>query len=236
MRAVSQVTWYIPVPVGADTNSAGARCRPARLTQVRRRQHFLTYLAAVRRRSTTSSNSKATTIDNRRPLHSVERSNDYTCEGGDRGRRVETLKTVSWSVDVEIDIDPSKPLGRRVKTVGPGRQRQPTLIDPVDAPALADNALRPPNANSSQTLVWWPSSTAIERTDRDEDTGNCRQTPTTRINRLPKVVIRSVSTAVTPDAAARTYLNVLSGHVELLQAMVNQCQIREQMIATISDC
>jgi len=206
------------VSVGADVNLPGnTRCRAARLTQVRRRQHFLTYLAAIRRRSESTNDNYC-------------RLNDGSSEVDRDLRRVETLKTVSWSVDVEIDVDPSQPLGCRVKTVGPGRQRQPTVIDPVEAPTLADNALRPPNANSSQTLVWWPSLTAAKRTERDddeEDGGKCLQS-STRINRLPRVVIRSLSTAVKPDAAARTYLNGRSGHFELLQAMVEQCRIKEQ--------
>lgn len=237
-RGCEKVTWYVPVNVESDAGS-GTQGRTARLTQVRRRQHFLTYLAAIHRRSSSSSKSPQS------PFNSATSSVTLQSPGaGNREQRgqfnadqnafVDTLETISWSVDVQIDIDPSKPLGQRVKQISPARQRPPTLLKPVQVPALAENALRPPNANSSQALIWWPlslTSVVCRRPldDADSKDKHHHQQLTTLVNRSPKVVVQSTSTVVTPDAAAQTYLNARSGHIERLMELVSLCRIDENL-------
>jgi len=106
-------------------------CSPS-LTKITRCQQFLTYLV-VRSANLPSSS----LLSDNHHLH--------------------VLKAISWSVRVTVNVDPSKPLGQRVTFVGPVRQCDPQILDVADAPSLTENALRPPNANSSQILIWWPA-------------------------------------------------------------------------------
>jgi len=109
-------------------DDAGFRSRHPHLTKVTRNQRFITYLV-MRHRFLLS-----------------------------EGHHLQVLKAVSWSFEVTITVDPTKPLGERVTFIGPAQQRDPEIIDVTDAPNLTENALCPPNANSSQMLVWWPAS------------------------------------------------------------------------------
>ena len=69
--------------------------------------------------------------------------------------RHHTLKTVSWNMKLVIDVNPENPLGKRATVIGPVEQQQPIVLEKNDV-ALEKYALRPPNANNSQTLIWRP--------------------------------------------------------------------------------
>jgi len=162
-----QVTWCVPTVV--DT---GFRLRHPRLTKVTRNQRFITYLVM-----------HPTNL----PLNSLLSA----------GRHLQVLKAVSWSVEVTINVDPTKPLGERVTFIGPARQRDPEIIDVSDAPKLTENALHPPNANSSQMLVWWPA-------DGNEE---------------PVVVVKPVMTTPSIVNAIHAYQHSHSRHALRLQSL-----------------
>lgn len=65
------------------------------------------------------------------------------------------LKTICWSMNLAIDVNPTNPLGRRARVVGPLEQDPPRVLQRNDV-ILERYALRPPNANNSQTLIWRP--------------------------------------------------------------------------------
>lgn len=64
------------------------------------------------------------------------------------------LQTISWRMQLEIDIDPNKPLGQRARLTSNPVPRQPLLLD-YNVP-IPRCALTPPCANSAQMLVWHP--------------------------------------------------------------------------------
>lgn len=65
------------------------------------------------------------------------------------------LKTLKWRMLLEIQIDPSKELGKRAKLVSNPVPDQPELLKHnIDIP---DCALIPSNANGSQFLIWRPT-------------------------------------------------------------------------------
>ena len=162
-----QVTWYAPV---ADVT--GSQLRHPHLTKVTRNQRFLTYLV---------------TLSADLPPNSLLSESHH----------LHVLKAVSWSVEVTINIDPTRPLGERLTFIGPARQRDPEIIDGTDAPNLTENALHPPNANNSQMLVWWPS---------------CR-------NEEPVVVVRPVMTTPSIIKAMHSYQHSNSRHALRLQTL-----------------
>ncbi|WAR31723.1 FA78A-like protein [Mya arenaria] len=64
------------------------------------------------------------------------------------------LKNIRWNMQLNIDVDPSKPLGQRAKLMSNPVPRQPEVLEHhVPIPKCA---LMPPNANSAQMLVWRP--------------------------------------------------------------------------------
>ena len=65
------------------------------------------------------------------------------------------LRTVMWSMELNIEVTPQNPLGKRAKVTGPFEQEVPLVLEsnPIE---LVDYAKCPPNANNSQTLVWRP--------------------------------------------------------------------------------
>lgn len=164
-----QVTWYIPV-----VGDGGLRSRNPHLTKVTRNQQFITYLV-VHSASVPPSSLPALS----------------------EGRHLHVLKAISWSFDVTINIDPTRRLGERVTFIGPARQRDPRIIDVADAPKLAENALNPPNANSSQVLVWWPASENAE----------------------PVVVVKPLMTTPSIIKAMHTYQHSHSQHAARLQSL-----------------
>ncbi|KAK6194860.1 hypothetical protein SNE40_000399 [Patella caerulea] len=62
------------------------------------------------------------------------------------------LQTLQWRMELEIDVDPMKPLGQRAQLVSDPKPRQPVLLEKNIA--IPRCALVPPNANSAQMLVW----------------------------------------------------------------------------------
>jgi len=162
-----QVTWYVPI-----VDDAGSRSRHPHLTKVTRLQRFLTYLVVH------SANLPSS------PLLSE------SCH-------LHVLKAVSWSVEVTINVDPMKPVGERVTFVGPARQCDPEVIDVTDAPSLTENAVQPPNANSSQTLIWWPADT----------------------NEEPVVIVKPLLPTPSIMKALQTYQHSHSQHALRLQSL-----------------
>jgi len=164
---VLQVTWYVPVVDGP-----GCRSRRPNLTKVTRLQRFLTYLV----------------------IHSDNLSSRSALF---ESHCLHTLKAVSWSVKITINVDPTKPVGERVTFIGPLRQRDPEIIDGTSAPSLSENALQPPNANSSQTLIWWPANA----------------------NEEPVVVVKPLTTTPSIAKAAQSYQHSQSRHALRLRSL-----------------
>ncbi|XP_064616567.1 protein FAM78B-like [Liolophura sinensis] len=69
-------------------------------------------------------------------------------------RRSYILKTIRWTMKLDIMVQPQRPLGHRAKLVSDPVPEQPQLVSRnVPIPKCA---LVPPNANSAQMLVWRP--------------------------------------------------------------------------------
>jgi hypothetical protein len=66
-------------------------------------------------------------------------------------RTLIVLRTYKWRMKLDIGVDPQKELGQRARLLGGSYQKQPCLVPNVSVPNCA---LYPPNANSSQVLVW----------------------------------------------------------------------------------
>ncbi|ESO07866.1 hypothetical protein HELRODRAFT_75099 [Helobdella robusta] len=66
------------------------------------------------------------------------------------------IRTLTWSMELAIDVNPKNPLGKRAKLLGPFEQESPKVVPEHLTPPLKSYALNPPNANSCQVLVWRP--------------------------------------------------------------------------------
>lgn len=66
------------------------------------------------------------------------------------------LKTIEWSMELNIDVHPEKGLGQRAQLRAPVEQDQPTILQHNNV-RLEPYALNPPNANNAQTLIWRPN-------------------------------------------------------------------------------
>lgn len=64
------------------------------------------------------------------------------------------LQTVRWRMRVDIEVDPSMPLGSRAKLMGRPHQEQPHILSNNEP--IPPNALGRPNANDAQVLMWRP--------------------------------------------------------------------------------
>ncbi|KAK7497049.1 hypothetical protein BaRGS_00011785, partial [Batillaria attramentaria] len=64
------------------------------------------------------------------------------------------LQTISWRMQLEIEVEPTNPLGQRARLVSNPVPTQPSLLD-YNVP-IPRCALTPPCANSAQMLVWHP--------------------------------------------------------------------------------
>ena len=63
-------------------------------------------------------------------------------------------RTLSWSMELNIGVDPTQSQGDRAQVLEPLEQKQPKLLKHnITIPLYA---LRPPNANKSQALIWRP--------------------------------------------------------------------------------
>lgn len=107
------ITWDIPVSM--------SRIKKPKLTNVKRDQSFITWLAAM----------------------DVNNGNFLV------------LKTIKWRMWLEIQVDPNKELGKRARLVSDPVPVQPEILK--HNLSIPECALYPPNANSSQYLVWRPS-------------------------------------------------------------------------------
>ncbi|XP_069054474.1 protein FAM78A-like [Lepisosteus oculatus] len=66
------------------------------------------------------------------------------------------LKTIKWRMQLQIEIDPGKPLGQRAKLLEPTAQEQPQILDRNEP--IPPNAMVKPNANDAQVLMWRPET------------------------------------------------------------------------------
>ncbi|XP_053569204.1 protein FAM78A-like [Bombina bombina] len=66
------------------------------------------------------------------------------------------LHTIKWRMKLEIDIDPTMPLGRRSKLKKPYAQEQPVVLNKNEP--IPPSALVKPNANDAQVLMWRPKN------------------------------------------------------------------------------
>jgi len=107
------------------------------------------------------------------------------------------LKAISWSLEAEINVDPKKPLGSRVTVSGPAQQRDPEIVDVTRTLSFTGNALQPPNANSSQMLIWWPANVSEE----------------------PRVIVKPLTSTPAVVKASQTYQHSNSRHALRLQSL-----------------
>lgn len=66
------------------------------------------------------------------------------------------LRTMSWDVDINISVDPDRPVGYRAKLLEPKHQQKPHMLDHILS--VPEEALLPPDANRAQMLVWRPKN------------------------------------------------------------------------------
>ncbi|KAM3825759.1 protein FAM78A isoform 1-T2 [Vipera latastei] len=65
------------------------------------------------------------------------------------------LQTIKWRMKLAIDVEPSKPLGRRARLREPSAQEQPQILSKNES--IPPSALVKPNANDAQVLMWRPN-------------------------------------------------------------------------------
>ncbi|CAF1211970.1 unnamed protein product [Adineta steineri] len=76
------------------------------------------------------------------------------------------LKTINWQMDLEINVDPTKPQGSRAILISNPIPIQPEILKQnIRIPTCV---LYPPNANSAQILVWHPGCRLGEISQRPE--------------------------------------------------------------------
>lgn len=68
------------------------------------------------------------------------------------------LRTIKWRMQINIVVDGSQPLGRRARLMEPVIQDQPQILEPWQNEVAPPEALRAPNANNAQTLIWRPAT------------------------------------------------------------------------------
>jgi len=88
-------------------------------------------------------------------IHRDQSFHSWVVARNEETREVVPLKTVIWRMQININVDPSKPLGERGELAGPFQQIQPEVLTHVEPVPL--NALDPPHANAAQMLLWRPS-------------------------------------------------------------------------------
>ncbi|XP_067868246.1 protein FAM78A [Heterodontus francisci] len=65
------------------------------------------------------------------------------------------LQTIKWRMKLHIAVDPSQALGKRAVLMEPIHQEHPLILN-KNEPIVA-NALKKPNANDAQVLMWRPT-------------------------------------------------------------------------------
>lgn len=68
------------------------------------------------------------------------------------------LRTVKWRMRINIAVDNSQALGRRARLLDPIIQDQPQILEPSQNEIPPPEALKAPNANNAQTLIWRPTN------------------------------------------------------------------------------
>jgi hypothetical protein len=90
-------------------------------------------------------------------LRSIKRDQKFTVwlvAMRDSDKRITVLKKVNWRVEVDISVDPSKPVGSRCKVNAvPFHQPQ---VEAAMGQKVPPESLRAPTANESQELWWNP--------------------------------------------------------------------------------
>ncbi|KAI8518446.1 Protein fam78a [Branchiostoma belcheri] len=67
---------------------------------------------------------------------------------------VRPLRTIKWRMRLQIEVEPLEDAGKRARLVGTGKQEQPYIL--TNNQPIPETALRKPNANDAQMLVWRP--------------------------------------------------------------------------------
>jgi len=88
-------------------------------------------------------------------IHRDQSFHSWVVARNEETKQVVPLKTVIWRMQINIDVDPTKPLGERGKLLGPDQQIQPEVLS-YNEP-IPPNALDPPHANAAQMLLWRPA-------------------------------------------------------------------------------
>lgn len=83
-----------------------------------------------------------------------------------RNGSILVLKTISWQMNLEINVDPTKPQGHRATLISDPVPIQPEILKQnIRIPTCV---LHPPNANSAQILIWHPGCYLGEISKRPE--------------------------------------------------------------------
>lgn len=88
-------------------------------------------------------------------IHRDQSFHSWVVARNEETKEVVPLKTVIWRMQINIDIDPTKPLGERGSLGGPAQQIQPEVLS-YNEP-VPPNALDPPHCNAAQMLLWRPT-------------------------------------------------------------------------------
>lgn len=65
------------------------------------------------------------------------------------------LRTISWMMEIDILVNPEKPLGQRATLLSTFEQQQPEVLK-RNIP-ISPSAMKAPNANHCQVLMWRPN-------------------------------------------------------------------------------
>lgn len=88
-------------------------------------------------------------------IHRDQSFHSWVVARNEETKEVVPLKTVIWRMQINIAVDPTKPLGQRGSLMGPDKQIQPEVLN-YNEP-IPQNALAPPHANAAQMLLWRPT-------------------------------------------------------------------------------
>uniref|UniRef100_UPI00398EDE35 protein FAM78A isoform X1 n=2 Tax=Pristiophorus japonicus TaxID=55135 RepID=UPI00398EDE35 len=91
-------------------------------------------------------------------LTSITRDQSFTTwlvATNQRTGEIIVLQTIKWRMKLHIMVDPRKALGKRAVLMEPINQEPPLILNKNEA--IAPNALRKPNANDAQVLMWRPT-------------------------------------------------------------------------------
>ncbi|XP_078082379.1 protein FAM78A [Mustelus asterias] len=96
-------------------------------------------------------------------LTSIERDQSFTTwlVAVNQGTgEIIVLQTVKWRMKLHIAVDPKEVLGKRAVLMEPIEQENPLILSKNEP--IVPNALRKPNANDAQVLMWRPNVGAPE--------------------------------------------------------------------------